>query len=116
MLTLEQIKQALADRKLQMVAESTYLHVNTVRAYARGTVQRPSHDAMRKLSKYLSSGVTAVPDWLEWHAAQIYQACGAYDLPERVLDNLSDMVDGKEPRHRDILPCNPPVTYDPMEG
>ena len=53
-LTLDEIKQALADRKLTVVAESTGLHVNTVRAYARGEIQRPSFDALSKLSEYLS--------------------------------------------------------------
>ena len=54
MMTLEQIKVALADRKLGTVASITGLHYNTVRAYAKGEVQKPSHDAYTKLSEYLS--------------------------------------------------------------
>ena len=54
MLTLDEIKHGLADRKLTVVAESTGLHYNTVRAYALGTISRPSHDAISKLTKYLT--------------------------------------------------------------
>jgi len=54
MLTLDEIKQALEDRKLVMVAKATGLHYNTIRAYALGEIQNPSHNAMVKLSEYLS--------------------------------------------------------------
>ena len=54
MLTLEQIKTALSDRKLSSVAENTGLNIHTVRAYAQGKVQRPSFRAIVALSQYLS--------------------------------------------------------------
>lgn len=49
-----------------------------------------------------------------WLAASLYQACGAYDMPERILDVLSaaancepfaHMIDG-------LLPCVPPSDQD----
>ena len=41
--------------------------------------------------------------------AALYQACGAYDMPERVLDALSAAANGEEFSHLidGILPCNP---------
>jgi len=41
--------------------------------------------------------------------AALYQACGAYDMPERVLDALSAAANGEEFSHLidEILPCNP---------
>lgn len=41
-------------------------------------------------------------------AAQLYQAAGAYDMPERVLDVLSDMSQCSPLRHENILPVMPP--------
>lgn len=54
MMTMDALQRALADRKLLVVAEQTGLHYNTVRAYAKGDVKRPSLDVVTRLSDYLS--------------------------------------------------------------
>lgn len=43
-------------------------------------------------------------------AAFIYQACGAYDMPERILDALSAAANGEPFTHMidGLLPCVPP--------
>jgi len=43
-------------------------------------------------------------------AASLYQACGAYDMPERILDALSAAANGEPFTHMidDLLPCVPP--------
>jgi hypothetical protein len=45
-------------------------------------------------------------------AAALYQACGAYDMPERILDALSAAQHGEPFDHLidGLLPCNPPVS------
>lgn len=45
---------------------------------------------------------------LEAMCAQVYQAAGAYDMPERVLDVLSDAASGDPIRHANILPVDLP--------
>ncbi|MCP1674368.1 hypothetical protein J2T57_001470 [Natronocella acetinitrilica] len=45
-------------------------------------------------------------------AAELYQAAGAYDMPERVLDVLADMKNGDPIRHQSILPVRPPGVGD----
>lgn len=44
-------------------------------------------------------------------AASLYQACGAYDMPERILDVLSAAANGEPFTHMiaGMLPCVPPV-------
>lgn len=43
-------------------------------------------------------------------AASLYQACGAYDMPERILDALSAAASGEPFAHMidGLLPCVPP--------
>lgn len=54
MMTLEEIQKGLADRRLPVVAQATGLHYNTVRKYALGEIVQPSHNAITRLSEYLS--------------------------------------------------------------
>ena len=52
MLTIEQIKHLLQDRRLEAVSTGTGLHYNTLR-YIRDTEQRNvSYSTLEKLSKY----------------------------------------------------------------
>ena len=46
-------------------------------------------------------------DRLEAMASELYQAAGAYNMPERVLDVLADMKNGDPIRHKTILPVMP---------
>mgnify|MGYP003633350155 CR=1 FL=1 len=57
MLSLDQIKSALADRKITAVSAATGLHANTIRAIRRGLNDNPSLKTMRVLSDYLKRGV-----------------------------------------------------------
>jgi hypothetical protein len=47
-------------------------------------------------------------------AASLYQACGAYDMPERILDALSAAANGEPFTHMidGLLPCVPPSEQD----
>lgn len=47
-------------------------------------------------------------------AASLYQACGAYDMPERILDALSAAASGEPFTHMidGLLPCVPPSEQD----
>lgn len=47
-------------------------------------------------------------------AASLYQACGAYDMPERILDALSAAANGEPFSHMidGLLPCTPPTDQD----
>ena len=47
-------------------------------------------------------------------AASLYQACGAYDMPERILDALSAAANGEPFTHMidGLLPCVPPSGED----
>lgn len=53
MLTLDEIKKRLADRRLNMVAEVTGLHYNTVRNIATGENPNPTYAVLKALSDYL---------------------------------------------------------------
>lgn len=53
MLTLQEIRQRLADRRLNMVAEATGLHYNTVRNIATGENPNPTYAVLKALSDYL---------------------------------------------------------------
>lgn len=55
MLTLQQIRNALADRNLKAVADATGLHYNTVRLIARGQIADPGYESVRRLVDYLES-------------------------------------------------------------
>lgn len=54
MLTLEDIKRRLSDRRLSRVAEATGLHYNTVRNIAIGENKNPTYDVLKTLSDYLT--------------------------------------------------------------
>lgn len=47
-------------------------------------------------------------------AASLYQACGAYNMPERILDALSAAANGEPFTHMidGLLPCVPPSDQD----
>lgn len=57
-MTLEQIRSALADRKVAVVARATKVHPNTIRAIIKDPAANPTHRVMKALSEYLSGGVT----------------------------------------------------------
>lgn len=54
MLTLEQIRDRLADRNLHQVAERAGIHRQTLYRIASGQTQ-PSYETLRKLSEYLEA-------------------------------------------------------------
>lgn len=56
MLTLEQIKSMLLERKIKIVAERTGLAYDTVRRIAYGHAQDPAYKTIKILSDYLQSG------------------------------------------------------------
>jgi len=53
MMTLEQIRYALSDRRLMIVAEATGLHYNTVKDIAKRRTINPSYVAVKAISDYL---------------------------------------------------------------
>lgn len=53
MMTLEQITDALKDRKLVVVSEATGLAYNTVWRVAAGRAPSVSYDVVKRLSDYL---------------------------------------------------------------
>lgn len=53
MLTLEQIRHALQDRRPKAVAQATGLHYNTVRKVRDAAAANPTHRVMAALSDYL---------------------------------------------------------------
>lgn len=53
MMTLEQVKCVLRDRKLRAVAEATGLSYDTVWRVASGRADRVSYETVRVLSDYL---------------------------------------------------------------
>jgi predicted transcriptional regulator len=53
MLTLEQIRQALQDRRPGMVAEATGLHINTILSVRDDDKADPKYSTMKALSDYL---------------------------------------------------------------
>lgn len=57
-MTLEQIRAALVDRKVAVVARATKVHPNTIRAIIKDPAANPTHRVMKALSEYLSGGVT----------------------------------------------------------
>lgn len=54
MMTLEQIKQALRDRRPGIVAEATGLHLNTVRDVRDNPDANPTYKVLKLLSDYLT--------------------------------------------------------------
>jgi hypothetical protein len=53
MLTLDQIKLALKDRRLDAVSEATKLHVNTIANIRDGRTETPTYYVLSRLSDYL---------------------------------------------------------------
>lgn len=56
-MTLEQIRSALADRKIAVVARATKIHPNTIRSILKDIEANPTHRVVKALSDYLSAGV-----------------------------------------------------------
>lgn len=54
MLNLEKIKKALEDRNMEIVAERTGIHRNTISAIRSGSNQNPTYATLKTLSDYLS--------------------------------------------------------------
>jgi hypothetical protein len=54
MLTLEQIREALRDRRPGLVAEATGLHLNTVRDVRDNPTANPTYKVLKALSDYLT--------------------------------------------------------------
>lgn len=52
MLTIEQIRLALRDRRISMVSAATGLHYNTIRALRDNESANPSYKVMKALSDY----------------------------------------------------------------
>jgi DNA-binding Xre family transcriptional regulator len=55
MLTLEEIKNRLQDRRLDVVAEATGLHPNSVARIRDGKNTDPKHSTLAALSAYLEA-------------------------------------------------------------
>lgn len=55
-MTLEQIRSALADRKVAMVARATKVHPNTIRSILKNQAN-PTHRVVKALADYLSGGM-----------------------------------------------------------
>lgn len=63
MMTLDQIRDALDDRILGVVAERTKLHRNTIASIKSGKIENPTYYALKKLSDYLEGrSKSAGPD------------------------------------------------------
>jgi DNA-binding response OmpR family regulator len=56
-MTLEQIRAALADRKVSVVSRATQVHPNTIRNILKDSAANPTHRVVKALSDYLSAGV-----------------------------------------------------------
>lgn len=54
MLTLEDIRKRLEDRRWTLVAEITGLHYNTVRNIATGDNKNPTYEVLKALSDYFT--------------------------------------------------------------
>lgn len=52
-MTLDEIKAALQDRRLNKIAEATGLHRATVARVRDGRITNPDYDTVKKLTDYL---------------------------------------------------------------
>lgn len=52
MMTLEQIREFLKDRRLTVVADACDLHYNTVRAIRDGEMSNPTYTTLARLEQY----------------------------------------------------------------
>lgn len=55
MMTLEQIRQGLQDRRVSLVAKATGLHYNTVRDMRDNDEANPTYKVLKALSDYLEA-------------------------------------------------------------
>jgi transcriptional regulator with XRE-family HTH domain len=55
-MTLEEIRRALQDRRLSMVARATGVHHNTLANIRDGKASNPTYRVMHALSEYLRRG------------------------------------------------------------
>ena len=53
MMTLEQVRLALEDRRIVLVSRATGLHYNTIKDVRDGISLNPRHKTVQKLSAYL---------------------------------------------------------------
>jgi hypothetical protein len=60
MLTLVQIRAALADRRLSVVSKVTGIHQNTLREIRKNAECNPTHRILSALSDYLTSSAESV--------------------------------------------------------
>lgn len=51
-MTLEQVREALLDRRIDLVADATGLHYNTIQRIRKNTQDNPSYKAVKALSDY----------------------------------------------------------------
>jgi len=56
MMTLEEIRGMLQDRRVSIVAEATGIHFNTIRDIRDNKDANPTYRVMTKLAEYLSNG------------------------------------------------------------
>lgn len=57
-MSLEQIRAALKDRKISVIARATKIHPNTIRNIVNNVEANPTHRVIKSLTDYLSAGVT----------------------------------------------------------
>lgn len=55
-MTLDEIRAALQDRKISVVARATAIHPNTIRSIIKDQAN-PTHRVVKALADYLSGGV-----------------------------------------------------------
>lgn len=63
MMTIDEIRAALQDRRLTVIAAQTGLHYNTISAIKRGDQTNPQYDTMIKLSTYLTHGSNIINEY-----------------------------------------------------
>ena len=55
MLTVDEIKERLQDRRLLVIAETTGIHYATILSIKTGRVTNPSYETVKALSDYLAN-------------------------------------------------------------
>ena len=55
MLTMEQIRKQLKERRTTAICEATGLHANTVREIKNNPIYNPNYDTYKKLVEYLKA-------------------------------------------------------------
>jgi transcriptional regulator with XRE-family HTH domain len=58
-LTIEQIRNRLADRRLTVISERTGINRNTLSRIRSGKLQSPAYETWRQLEQYLSKEPSA---------------------------------------------------------